>query len=271
MRVAYAEAGLAQRLAWEKVRDAKLTRTELHIFGWVSAMVGSWSKVSDKLSRRQIAEGTGAHVSTVSAAMARLTKLGILVWVPGDGRGHFSSVTFPMADPGQLTLDGTSPEPEAFLTGVDDVVDDDDRPAEKGSPFPGKGSPKRPERFAAATTQSEYPETYTEDGCAAVAARMAKRPVDSVELHRAVGRFVVADGPRRVTAALEALMDHSYRFTDIADLVTRLDRELHGLFMPGSGRCLPPTPAAEEPVPAADAVADHLATARAQLRGVLAG
>lgn len=95
-RVAYREAGNAMREALRRARGAGLSPTDRNVLDAVLALTVSYSKLEDEISPATIAEEAGCSLRQARRSLRKLDDLGIVVYVPGLGRGRTSVVGLPV-------------------------------------------------------------------------------------------------------------------------------------------------------------------------------
>lgn len=81
--------------------DERVTPGELRVFLAVLAHTASWSRLSDTITRRELAGAAGVSERTVPRALRRLAKLGIR-YEPGSGRGNHTRVGLAKGDTGPV-------------------------------------------------------------------------------------------------------------------------------------------------------------------------
>lgn len=83
-RVAYREAGAAMREMNARLRAVRdeLRPVDRDVALAVLCLTASWSRTSDRVTRRQVAEEAGCHEQTAGKSLTRLDRLGVISWTP---------------------------------------------------------------------------------------------------------------------------------------------------------------------------------------------
>lgn len=97
-RDSYAEVGRAMRVSLEAAlrADPELSAGAWRVLAAIIHEVPTWSRISDTVARKKLADLTGLTERTVSRAVNRLVAAGAIKWTPGDGAGNASQVALPI-------------------------------------------------------------------------------------------------------------------------------------------------------------------------------
>lgn len=154
-RASYADAGAAMRATHAAIVSATsagdLTETRARVLLIVTAQVGSYSRLSDTFSHKQLADLTGVSEKTVGRTLAAAHDLGILKYVPGQGagksHGRLSRITLHAAlvgDSAQSPTNGLEVDSDSALSWTPcESRYREDFPREEPTPLPP--SPPAPE------------------------------------------------------------------------------------------------------------------------------
>lgn len=273
-RVTYAEAGEAHREAVRRAMVApKLRDSDFKVLLVLGTLLGSYSKIEDEVTRDQLAELTGLNRSTVTAAVGRLHRAGVIVWVSGNGRGQRSRVSFASPEAGEVELpfDGESTD----APGVQDAQKAMLELSPQASPQAGervvatatdstaKGSSPDRERVVAEGLKgrrcddhtTEKTEKKAEGRDAAAAAKRMMTNKRAAGLVAEVTEIVAAaerrHGPEVVDRALGRMLDAGFRFRwPESEFAPRLDGACAAV---SGARHLPGTGWIERPIAVGDA------------------
>lgn len=100
--------------------DPSLPPGHMRVLLAVLEVAASWSRMSEKITRPQIAERARVSEKTVTRAMKRLEALGVLRWLPSTTRGEPSVVALLSASAAETTGHPDVP-PNTETTGHPDV------------------------------------------------------------------------------------------------------------------------------------------------------
>jgi hypothetical protein len=96
--LSYADAGRALRQAHERAvaaTEPDLATADWQVFSAVLAATVSLSKYADRLRAEDLAQSAGVSPRQARRSLGRLAAHGIVLWVPGRGRGRLTKVGVP--------------------------------------------------------------------------------------------------------------------------------------------------------------------------------
>lgn len=103
-RVSAVELGPALRVSIERALDAEPSRLQLRLFLAALHRTATWSRLEDKVALAELAQLVRVSDRTARRGLAGLNHAGILAWLPGSGRGNYSTVSLAV-DPAVGPLD----------------------------------------------------------------------------------------------------------------------------------------------------------------------
>lgn len=161
-RVPYRQAGQAQRLASVRANQTPgLRLADRRLLDAIFAYTTTYSKLADHVSVAQLAEAAGLSERQVRRSLTRMREAGVILHVPGRGRGRLTVVGVPEAD-------AKEDRPTAALSKAKAAVDSaafedgENRPGEalKG----GQADPRKEDERARAVFTEKEPEKNCAEG-----------------------------------------------------------------------------------------------------------
>lgn len=131
---------MAKRQALERLHASQPTMSDLRVMNAIEMVVVSYSNLSDRVSRRQLAEKAGVSEKTVTRSLDRMAAAGVIEYTKSPGRGM--TVGLPpvvIETPSMSRFDDDEREPDRDAAGV--PISDDESghsPTGNGTSASGK-------------------------------------------------------------------------------------------------------------------------------------